>query len=328
MKLTASAHPRTATLAAQMKNRSGWSIALLVGLGLLSVAWLDRVTGELPVHHFYYFPIILAAVRFGQRGGWLTAAAAGLLYYLANQHSLNWHFIERDALRLAIFLAVGWVTARLVEDADQMRRLAHTDDLTGLHNLRSFEARYAALCRAAIQAGTPLTLLVLDLDRLKALNARHDHLAGAQAVQTLGQIIAQEIPADAVACRYGGDEFVIALPRCPAPSGLETAHRIRLTLLALAPTLVGLTFPAGTLSTSIGAVTAVLTPEQEPLALSEALFRAADEALFQAKEQGRNCVHYAPLTSLATARSFAASETVLPMPASASSWRAEGEADG
>lgn len=298
MRLTTPTHPRPITLETRIRNGSGPSIALFTGGALLGIAWLDRATGELPIHHFYYLPIILAALRFRQKGGLLAAVAAGLLYYLANQHVLNWHYLERDVMRLAIFLGIGWITARLVEDADQMQRLAHTDDLTGLHNLRSFEAEYVALCSAAINAGTPLTLLVLDLDRLKALNAQYGHLAGAQAIQTLGQIIAQAIPAKAVACRYGGDEFVIALPICSVPEGLELAQRIRATLAELATTLAGYVLPAGRLSASIGVATFVPTPEEEPLELSEALFRAADQALYEAKEQGRNRVCHFPSISI------------------------------
>src|SRR5262245_7328843 len=275
MRLTGSAHSRPTTLEAKVRNRHGLSIAILVVLALLGVAWLDRVTNELPLHHLYYLPIVLAAVRFRQTGGLLVAFAAGLLYYLANPHSFSWQYAERDLMRLAIFLGIGWVTARLVEDTEQMRQLAHTDDLTGLHNLRSFEACYATLCREAIKAGTPLTLLMLDLDRLKAINERYGHLAGAQGVQALGQVIAQHVPPSAIACRYGGDEFVIALPACSAQQGLATAERIRAAITQLAPTLAGHALPTGTLNTSIGVATSVPTPQEEPLELSEALFRAA-----------------------------------------------------
>ena len=290
MRLTGSADNRLTTLEAKVKNQPGLRIALLIVLALLGVAWLDRVTNELPIHHLYYLPIILAAGRFRRTGGLLVASAAGLLYHSANPYSFSWQYAERDLVRLAIFLGVGWVTARLVEDAEQMRQLAHTDDLTGLHNLRSFEACYATLCSEAIKAGKPLTLLALDLDRLKAINDQYGHLAGAQSVQALGQIIAQHSPPGAVACRYGGDEFVVALPACSAQRGLEIAERIRTAITQLAPTLAGHALPTGTLNTSIGIATSVPTPQEEPLELSEALFRAADQALYQAKDEGRNRV--------------------------------------
>lgn len=252
----------------------------------------------------------------------LAAGAAGTLYHLANPHALGWQYAERDLMRLTIFLGVGWVTARLVEDAEEMRWLANTDDLTGLHNLRSFEARYAALCREAIDAGTPLMLLALDLDRLKALNDRYGHLAGAQAVQALGQVIAARIPPGAVACRYGGDEFAIALPACSSQQGLETAERIRAAVAELAPALAGHQLPAGALTTSIGVATFAPTPDEKPLELSQALFHAADQALYQAKEQGRNRVHRYPPVTIVAAR-----ETASTAPPSANFRRREGVSD-
>ena len=79
-----------------------------------------------------------------------------------------------------------------------------TDDLTGLHNLRSFEERLRIMVRVARETKTPLSLLVLDLDRLKSLNDVHGHLAGAEAVRTLGEVLAARLPRESTACRYGG----------------------------------------------------------------------------------------------------------------------------
>jgi PleD family two-component response regulator len=121
---------------------------------------------------------------------------------------------ESDLVQMALFVAVGVTSAKLANDSRRLHRLALTDDLTGLHNLRSFEARLRMLVRASRQRSAPLALLLLDLDRLKSLNDTHGHLAGAEAVRTVGHLIAIRVPQDAVACRYGGDEFVIALPQC------------------------------------------------------------------------------------------------------------------
>ena len=78
------------------------------------------------------------------------------------------------------------------EDAAHMRQLAHTDDLTGLHNLRSFEESYQTLIRQARANQTPLALLVLDLDHLKSINERYGHLAGAHTIQALGKNLTVE----------------------------------------------------------------------------------------------------------------------------------------
>ncbi len=193
-----------------------------------------------------------------------VACASVALYQLANPNLWQWQNAERDVLQLSIFIGVGGVTARLVEDAERMRFLALTDDLTGLHNLRSFEAHYALLLRAAMTRQIPLSLIILDLDHLKNLNARFGHLAGAQAIQTLGRIIAGELPTDAVACRYGGDEFVIALPNRSSPCALHWAESLRVGLAQSTPTLAGHPLPLGTLTLSAG-VAGILVATSEDL---------------------------------------------------------------
>jgi diguanylate cyclase (GGDEF)-like protein len=127
---------------------------------------------------------------------------------------------------------------------------------------------------------------VLDLDRLKALNDKYGHLAGAEAVRTVGHIIAASVPPAAVACRYGGDEFVIALPGCGESQAKAIADELRRKVNDAAPILAGLPFPKATLSISVGL--ACRSDES-----GEALFRAADEALYSAKASGRNHVFVA-----------------------------------
>jgi PleD family two-component response regulator len=130
-------------------------------------------------------------------------------------------------LEIALFLAVGIVTAKLTLNAQRMRQLAMTDDLTGLHNLRSFEARLVTMMRTSRESQAPLALLVADVDRLKSLNDEFGHLTGAEAVRTVGHIIGRQLPPDAVACRYGGDEFVIAIPKCTAFVAHQVADDLR-----------------------------------------------------------------------------------------------------
>lgn len=259
---------------------------------------LDRLTGLAPVQHLYYLPIIFAGIRFGARGGVATGTAAIFLYHLANLHWPTFQYEEADFLQMVVFVAVGIVSATLADDARRLHGLATTDDLTGLHNLRSFELELRKMVTAARAGKTPLSLLVLDLDRLKSLNDVHGHLAGAEAVRTVGRTISARIPADAVACRYGGDEFVIALPR-PAPAALVVANDLRAAVQLETPLLAGVQFPEKTLSISVGvACRAFDDPKLARTSsnndeLGEALFRAADAALYVAKTGGRNRAHVA-----------------------------------
>jgi diguanylate cyclase (GGDEF)-like protein len=288
------------------RSAPGLAVALTVGaLGL--VFGLDRSTGSAPVQHLYYVPIILAAVAFGVRGGVLGSLAAILLYHAANPHLLTFRYEEADLVQIVLFVSVGVVTAKLALDATRLRQLAMTDDLTGLHNLRSFEQRLAMMVHASRQERLPLAVVVLDVDRLKALNDQYGHLAGAEAVRAVGHIIGGRLPPDAVACRYGGDEFAVSIPRCSVTRVRAFADDVCRTVHEAAPTLAGRGFPVGTLSVSAGACCAHLDTAAAALAWSpidaetgEAMFRAADAALYRAKASGRNRV------SVAGERVFAA----------------------
>jgi diguanylate cyclase (GGDEF)-like protein len=264
---------------------------------LLLVFALDRATGATPVQHLYYLPIIFAGVRFGMPGGLIAAVSAIALYHVANPHLQTFKYEESDLVQIVLFLATGVVAAKLSADADRLRRLAMTDDLTGLHNLRSFEARLATMVRAAREGRASIALLVLDVDRLKSLNDQYGHLTGAEAVRTVGHVIGEQLPPDAIACRYGGDEFVIAIPQCTPSLVHRVADGLRRAVQANAPVLAGRSFAAGTLTISVGGTCASLDRAGPSYAVSvrdgetgESLFRAADAALYRAKARGRNQV--------------------------------------
>jgi diguanylate cyclase (GGDEF)-like protein len=142
---------------------------------------------------------------------------------------------------------------------------------------------------------TPMAMLVLDVDRLKALNDTHGHHTGVDAVRLVGGIIGQCLPDGAFACRFGGDEFVVSLPGSSADAAREVATAIRGAVSATAPTLAGVPFPERTLSVSVGvaAVAHAGSAAANGVDAGEALFHAADEALYAAKAGGRNQVSVA-----------------------------------
>jgi diguanylate cyclase (GGDEF)-like protein len=289
MRLTVSgdpdAHPKRSTLSLPVVVGSAIIIALL-----LVITWLDYETGTAPIQHLYYLPIILAALIFDYWGGLTCAFAALVSYHLANQHLRALNYGKDDYLQMALFLTVGAITARLARDRRAMQRLAGTDDLTGLCNLRSFERHLLATVRRAQARRTPVSMLVLDVDSLKQINDAHGHLAGSEAVREVGHIIADTLVGKAVACRYGGDEFAILLAAGDVRSSLAAAEQFRKAVENHAPTLVGGRFPAGTLTISIGIAECLPDRVRDPGLVGEELFRAADHALYQAKHDGRNRV--------------------------------------
>jgi diguanylate cyclase (GGDEF)-like protein len=258
---------------------------------------IDRASGVVPFQHLYYLPVVFAALQFGRRGAWAASIAAVALYHLANPALLAFAHEERDVVQVVLFVVVGVVTARLREDAIRLEALAGTDDLTGLHNLRAFEQLLRSAVRSSRETGAPLSLLVLDLDGLKALNDAHGHLAGAEAVRTVGHIIASHLPPAGFACRYGGDEFVVAIPGRPGPAADRIAPAILRAVRSTAPVLAGIALPPSTLSVSIGmarldgsAPVGRNGPVLDDDRTGEALFREADAALYEAKRGGRGKV--------------------------------------
>ena len=180
MRLTTTTSGRTRTTIG-----AGWPAPWTVvaaGAGLAATFALDRATDAAPVQHLYYLPIIAAAMRLQWIGGLAASFTAIVLYHLANPSLLTFTYRETDFVQIALFIAVGLVTARLAENGRRLHVMAMTDDLTGLHNLRSFEGELTAMMRARLP-GAPVWMMVLDLDRLKSLNDTYGHLTGAEAVR-------------------------------------------------------------------------------------------------------------------------------------------------
>jgi len=289
MRLTANgdAGARTSRPTASLPAPIG---AITIVVLLLVIARLDYATGTAPIQHLYYLPIILAAFVFDYWGGLTCALAAIVSYHLVNEHLRALNYGQSDYLQIALFLSVGAIAAKLARDRRAMQRLAGTDDLTGLHNLRSFESRLLVTVRRAQTRRTPVSMLVLDVDRLKEINDSYGHLAGAEAVREVGHIIAHHLDGSAVACRYGGDEFAILLSDSDAQSSFAVAESLRKGVEDHSPVLAGRRFPSGALSVSIGIALYLSDGAGDPELVGEELFHAADQALYVAKREGRNRV--------------------------------------
>ena len=164
-----------------------------VGVSVLLVAihWVDVWTGSSPFQHLYYIPIVFAAITLPPYSGAVAAATAVVLYHIGNPRLLTFMYAEADIVQITLFLTIGIVTARLADDARRLRHMSEADDLTGLFNLRGFERRLEHAMTSARRVDGPLSMMVLDLDRLKSLNDVHGHHTGADAVRLVGVVIAQ-----------------------------------------------------------------------------------------------------------------------------------------
>ncbi|MEQ1506134.1 MAG: diguanylate cyclase [Myxococcota bacterium] len=156
----------------------------------------------------------------------------------------------------------------------ELERLAHTDGLTGLSNRRSFVGR---LGRALTEPGD-WTVLLVDVDHFKRVNDRFGHLAGDEVLRGFAAAIAASLPDGAFAGRYGGEEFVIAVPTGDAARGMAAAEAIR---IAVSTTRV----PVGGVDVQVTASVGVARATGRSV---EAVLSDADTALYQAKSRGRN----------------------------------------
>jgi len=174
-------------------------------------------------------------------------------------------------------------TAELEESNRKLEALSQTDGLTGVGNRRGFDLALEAEWRRALRTGQPLALSMLDVDYFKKYNDRYGHLAGDTTLRTVAHLITEHgrRSSDLVA-RYGGEEFALLSVATPGADAIGVAQTICDELARLK--LPHDASPLGYVTISIGV--AVLVPSEN--GRPEQLVRLADEALYRAKQRGRN----------------------------------------
>lgn len=210
--------------------------------------------------------------------GWCDLRHAGRRAYLAIDAG---PIYAPDGSLTAVVETLRDVTAQR-EAQDALEALAARDGLTGLANRRSFDAALATESRRCSRAGTPMSLLMVDVDHFKGFNDSYGHLGGDECLKLVARTIAAAVRrAGDVVARYGGEEFAVVLPGTGLDGAASIAERIRDAVEGLRvehrSSAVG---PHVTVS--IGGATA--PPGADP----DALLAMADQALYRSKRGGRN----------------------------------------
>jgi len=175
---------------------------------------------------------------------------------------------------------------RLLREHDRLAEASLTDDLTGLLNRRALDARLDEEIARAERYGTPLSLVVLDLDNFKEVNDQLGHAAGDALLRAVGTLLRAELRTADIAVRYGGDEFALVLPGVTKTGAWAVAEKVLSSLRSMsAENGEG---PRVTATCSVG-VASFGETFRDP----EALLRGADAALYAAKRSGRNRVELA-----------------------------------
>ncbi|RDV05526.1 PleD family two-component system response regulator [Undibacter mobilis] len=175
-------------------------------------------------------------------------------------------------------------TDRLRDNFAASIEMAITDALTGLHNRRYMETHLGALTEQAAQRGKPLAVLILDIDFFKSINDNHGHDAGDDVLREFAVRIRKAIRNIDLACRYGGEEFVIVMPETDLAVAGMVAERIRRRIAGEA---FSIQQGAKSLDVTLSIGIAALGGAGDTAA---AMLKRADQALYRAKRDGRNRV--------------------------------------
>ena len=166
---------------------------------------------------------------------------------------------------------------------DRSLELAVTDPLTGLNNRRFLDHQLNVLMSRHIKGGDILSVLMLDIDLFKRINDTYGHDAGDEVIKEFARRLALNVRAIDMACRFGGEEFVVLMPETDGPDALNIAERVRSQVadvpfvLADGQSLV--------VTVSVGVATSQGLGDSP-----ESLIKRADEAVYEAKQSGRNRV--------------------------------------
>jgi diguanylate cyclase (GGDEF)-like protein len=202
------------------------------------------------------------------------------------------HETRGSALRkvgaAAALLTIAARNAQLFAD---VRENSVKDDLTGCVNRgHGVEMLEGELVRAR-RAGTPLSIVLFDVDHFKRINDRFGHLCGDRALAAVGQRLRQVLRRSDIRCRYGGDEFMVVLPETPGTGAVRVAEWLRGEIehidIEVAGDRIPVTVSVGVAESRGGDMTA------------DGLIERADQALYRSKADGRNCVRTFGLASAA-----------------------------
>jgi diguanylate cyclase (GGDEF)-like protein/PAS domain S-box-containing protein len=220
-----------------------------------------------------------------------------LLSYLGRKKDGSTVDIELSSSRMrfgdkiALILVVTDVTARKKAERKVLalnRRLAEQairDPLTGLYNRRHMEESLARELLLARRNGTPVSVVMCDIDHFKLINDRYGHQAGDKVLKTFGSVVKRGCRSSDIACRYGGEEFLLVLPGMSGDVAAEWAEQMR-TTIAETPT----SWHGNALSVTASFGIAVYPTHGST---SDEIISAADGAQYSAKAAGRNQVRSA-----------------------------------
>jgi diguanylate cyclase (GGDEF)-like protein len=226
-------------------------------------------------------PIVTLPARFSPRGVH-AGLAVTIVVLLASTIGVDPQGFVSDPTYVIIALAscagLAAFAETLMRAEMEQRSDAVLDPLTGLLNRKALGPRFEEIAQQASLTGAPICLIACDLDHFKDVNDEHGHARGDAVLKDAAYVLRKQLRSFELIYRLGGEEFLIVLPGVSMPEGRAIAERVRGGLEDARPGGLAVTMSLGVAGAS-GAGVAF-----------EPLFRAADDALYEAKRAGRNRV--------------------------------------
>ena len=203
------------------------------------------------------------------------------------KNTLLYTIISAIAVLALLLSVIIYISLHFIKDLDRSEQklveLATTDSLTSLLNRREGIRRFQQEISHSIRAKTSMSVIIIDIDLFKKINDNYGHVAGDQAIKLVSSILVKTLRNYDVICRYGGEEFLIVLPTTDLKKAVETAERLRKALESKPINTEGASF---NLTISLG-VSALKHGDS-----LDGLVYRADNALYIAKQEGRNQVQF------------------------------------
>jgi diguanylate cyclase (GGDEF)-like protein len=189
-------------------------------------------------------------------------------------------------LGIILFL-ISRLAGRLSDAYSTIEKMSITDELTQLFNRRHFHARLDEEIGRARRYDHPLSLLMMDIDHFKSVNDRYGHQAGDEVLRAIGGILKSNMRSADIVARYGGEEFVVLLPETEKERARVTADKLRVTIERYPFTLADRA--PFNVTASFGVSSLDIT-DKNNADIADRMVKMADDAMYQAKQAGRNRV--------------------------------------
>lgn len=258
----------------QRRIRSPLMLVYAISLAYFAQSSLAFILAE-TWNHVWWLAHFIAVCGF-------TLLSYGVVRAFHTTRAFSLVFSQEEVMaQLEASKAAAEVAAGKLKRANaDLKVLAATDPLTGLHNRRHFMTRSRAEAAEAQHTGEPMALLALDIDHFKRINDQFGHAAGDDVLKAVAQTVLAQLRPTELVGRWGGEEFMVLLPATGSAQAFAIAERIRLAVANLRVSTADITIGA-TLSVGLAEF-----PTDGPQL--DQVFNTADERMYDAKHQGRN----------------------------------------